>query len=41
MANIFHVEDVTLVENLGGVLKDTYSIYIQLTFSFDDIAALS
>ena len=41
MANIFQVEDVTLTENLGGLLKDTNSFYIQLSFSFDDIAALS
>ena len=41
MANIFQVEDVTLMENLGGLLKDTNSIYIQLSFSFDDIATFS
>ena len=41
MANIFQVEDVTLMENLGGLLKDTNSIYIQFPFSFNDIATLS
>ena len=41
MANIFQVEDVTLMENLDGLLKDTNSIYFQLTFSFDDIATMS
>ena len=41
MANIFQVEDVTLMENLGGLLKDTNSIYIQLSFSIDDIATFS
>ena len=40
MANIFQVEDVTLMENLGDLLKDENSIYIQLSFSFDDIANL-
>ena len=40
MANIFQVEDVTLTEKSDGVLKDTHSILIQLTFSCHDIATL-